>query len=166
LILDWVNSGRGHQQGYEGASEKAEIWSMARYASTNEVLMGDKTIMRERMILDNSLLPTPSGSTSNGLSSIARHLAPYNVYATVLIIGPKFERLLEYLRKMVDGVSQFQLQRPQKLTWAFSPVESGKGGVVRLAGVEVEDVKDWLRLVMDKGGVRDLVGDGLWPRVI
>jgi urease accessory protein len=162
LILDWVNSGRGQQQRYNGASETAEIYSMARYASTNEVMIGDKTIMRERMILDNSLLP----SKSNDISSIAKHLAPYNVYATVLIIGPKFASLLEYLRVMVDGVQQFQLQRPQKLTWAFSPVEGGKGGVVRVAGVEVEDVKIWLRAVLGNGGVRDLVGDGLWPRVI
>lgn len=135
---------------------------MARYASTNEVMIGNKTIMRERMILDNSLLP----SKSTDISSIAKHLAPYNVYATVLIIGPKFDSLLEYLRVMVDGVQQFQLQRPQKLTWAFSPVEGGKGGVVRVAGVEVEDVKIWLRAVLDNGGVRGIVGDGLWPRVI
>jgi len=163
LIFDWVNSGRGQQQGYDGASDTAEIWSMARYASTNEVMIGDKTIMRERMILDNSLLPT---NKSSHLSSIARHLAPYNVYATVLIIGPKFQPLLEYLRGMVDGVQQFQLQRPQKLTWAFSPVEGGKGGVVRIAGVEVEDVKIWLKAVLGNGGVKEIVGDGLWPRVI
>ena len=163
LIFDWVNSGRGQQQGYDGASDTAEIWSMARYASTNEVMIGDKTIMRERMILDNSLLPT---NKSSHLSSIARHLAPYNVYATVLIIGPKFQPLLEYLRGMVDGVQQFQLQRPQKLTWAFSPVEGGKGGVVRIAGVEVEDVKIWLKTVLGNGGVKEIVGDGLWPRVI
>jgi urease accessory protein len=163
LILDWVNSGRGQQQGYQGASDTAEIWSMARYASTNEVMIGDKTIMRERMILDNSLLPP---TKSSNLSSIAKHLAPYNVYATVLIIGPKFESLLEYLRVMVDGVQQFQLQKPQKMTWAFSPVEGGKGGVVRVAGVEVEDVKIWLRAVLGNGGVKGLVGEGLWPRVI
>jgi urease accessory protein len=149
--------------GYKGASDEAEVWSMARYASTNEVLVGSKTIMRERMILDNS---TPSGIHNNGLSSTARHLAPYNVYATVLIIGPHFTPLLQHLHKLVDGVSQFQLQRPQALTWAFSPVEGGKGGVLRLAGVEVEDVKIWLRKVLGEGGVRELVGDGLWPRVI
>jgi urease accessory protein len=138
---------------------------MARYASTNEVLIGDKTVMRERMILDNSLLPT-FRSRPNDLSSIAKHLAPYNVYATVLIIGPKLQPLLEYLRIMVDKVQQFQLQRPPKLTWAFSPVEAGKGGVVRIAAVEVEDVKMWLRQTLSNGGVRDLVGEGLWPRVI
>jgi urease accessory protein len=165
LILDWVNSGRGQQQGYSGASNTAEVWSMARYASTNEVLIGDKTVMRERMILDNSLLPNPR-SRPNDLSSIAKHLAPYNVYATVLIIGPKLQPLLEYLRIMVDKVQQFQLQRPPKLTWAFSPVEAGKGGVVRIAAVEVEDVKMWLRQTLSNGGVRDLVGEGLWPRVI
>jgi urease accessory protein len=38
--------------------------------------------------------------------------------------------------------------------------------VVRVAAVRVEDVKIWLRAVLGNGEVRDLVGDGLWPRVI
>lgn len=171
LVLDWVNSGRGQKQGYANASDEREVWSMARYASTNEVLVGDKVVMRERMILENDNLesgstPTPAEKGKGKLLNTARHLAPYNVYATILILGPLFAPLLEHLRKTTEAVQQFQLHRPQTLTWSYSPVEEGRGGVLRIAAVEVEDVRVWMREHLDKGGVRQLVGDGLWPRVL
>jgi urease accessory protein len=152
-----VNSGRGQQQGHQFAKDEVEVWSMARYASSNEVMIGDKVIMRERMVLDNS---------NRAIPDISRHLAPYNVYATVLIAGPKFATLIEHLKIVADEVQQFQLHRPQVLTWAFSVIDEGRAGVLRLAAVEVEDVRIWLREHMDKGGVKDLVGEGLWPRVV
>lgn len=157
IILDWVNSGRGQQQGHQFAKEEVEVWSMARYASTNEVLVGDKVIMRERMVLDNLARTVPD---------LSRHLAPYNVYATVLIAGPKFASLVKHLKGAAEEVQQFQLHRPQSLTWAFSLVDEGRAGVLRLAAVEVEDVRVWLREHLDKGGVREMLGDGLWPRVV
>lgn len=157
IILDWVNSGRGQQQGHQFAGHEVEVWSMARYASTNEIIIGDKTIMRERMVLDN--LDRPK-------QDIARHLAPYNVYATVLIAGPKFITLIEHLRLAAEEVQQFQRHRPQELTWAFSIVDEGRAGVLRLAATEVEDVRLWLRGHLEKGGMKDLVGEGLWPRVM
>jgi hypothetical protein len=30
----------------------------------------------------------------------------------------------------------------------------------------VEDVQRWLRGVLDAGGLREMVGDGLWTRMI
>lgn len=166
IILDWLNSGRGQQQGFVGATDEVEVWSMARYASTNEVLIGDKTIMRERMVLDNSLTEASQPHSNGSRSYMSRHLAPYNVYATVLIIGPRFKNLLDHLRLEAEKIQQFQRHRPQTLTWAFSPVEDGRGGVLRIAAVEVEDVRAWMREHLSTGGVKELVGDGLWPRVI
>lgn len=166
IILDWVNSGRGQQQGFVGATDEVEVWSMARYASTNEVLVGDKVVMRERMVLDNDTIQASTPRHDNKQSHMSRHLAPYNVYATLLVIGPRFKQLLEHLHYAAEQVQQFQRIRPETLTWAFSPVEEGKGGVLRIAAVEVEDVRGWLREHLDKGGVREMVGDGLWPRVV
>lgn len=165
IVLDWVNSGRGQQQGFAGATDEVEVWSMARYASTNEVLVGEKVVMRERMILDNDSTQASTRQSNDGRSFMSRHLAPYNVYATLLVIGPRFKQLLEHLRLAADQVQQFQRNRPQTLTWAFSPVEDGKGGVLRIAAAEVEDVRAWLREHLDKGEVREMVGDGLWPRI-
>ncbi|ORY28465.1 UreD urease accessory protein-domain-containing protein [Naematelia encephala] len=166
LILDWVNSGR---------QADGEVWSMARYSSTNEIFLGStktnnstksnesllgekRLIMRERTLLEQN--------NRHPKADIAHKLAPYHVYANILIIGPHVFPLLKYLTDLCAMTSQFQAARPQKVIWSFSPVEDGKGGVVRVAADEVEDARAWIREVFDKGGVRDLVGDGLWGRII
>ncbi|KAK4689534.1 urease accessory protein, partial [Tremellales sp. Uapishka_1] len=162
LILDWVNSGRADQR---GETEK-EIWAMDSYASTNEVVVGDRLIMRERMVLDN---PIPAESTANPkddqLSKVACRLAPYHIYSTILIHGPHFASLIRRLNDMTDRTTQFQLPRPPGLVWSFSPIED-TGGVLRVAGVEVESVRKWLRETLAAGGIADMVGEGLWPRLI
>ena len=175
LILDWVNSGRGHRprsrsthndtvNGQEGQSDDdLEVWAMGSYTSTNEVLLDQKTIMRERMVLDTSQSPS---STTDDLSSVATRLAPYHVYATLLIYGSQFTQLLTHLGEMCEATQQFQIHSPLRLIWSYSEVEQGRGGVVRVAGVEVEEVRERLRDVMAQGGIKDLVGQGLWPRVI
>ncbi|ODO05278.1 urease accessory protein [Cryptococcus wingfieldii CBS 7118] len=158
LILDWVNSGRGQRPDLGDE----EIWSMDMYASTNEVVVGDKLVMRERMVLENS-----PATNSPELSPIAKQLSPYNIYATLLVIGPHFADLIKYIKSYGDRMRQFQLTTPPGLVWSFSEVDEKLGaGVVRVAARETEDVRRWLRAVMLGGGVKDLVGDGLWPRCI
>lgn len=165
-ILDWVNSGRG-QRSLPGIAEELEIWAMKSYASTNEVMLADRLVMKERMILDNAIDATDIKTfRAGGLSRTARQLAPYNVYATLLLLGPHVKPILAHLTDLVDQTSQFQLSQPLAVIWSFSPLENGNGGIVRVAGVEVEDVRGWLRGIMSAGGVADLVGDGLWPRII
>lgn len=141
---------------------------MEYYGSTNEVLLGDTVIMRERMVLDNTprtgsgqLHPQPRVK----LSRTARHLSPYHVYATVLILGPRTKELQTHLQKQSLATSQMQTNRPDDLLWACSQTDT-QGGVLRIAGKEVEDVKAWLRGALRSGGVKELVGEGLWPRII
>ncbi|GFZ45219.1 hypothetical protein JCM24511_02945 [Saitozyma sp. JCM 24511] len=176
LILDWVNSGRGYRPAGSSALSKTEedeeIWSMDSYASVNEVLIGDKLVMRERMVLDNHPCDRPNdnlsaspGPSAPGHLAVAARLAPYHVYATVLILGPHLAPLISHLDHLADKTSQFQLPKSPGLTWAFSNTDD-QGGVLRIAGVEVEDVQRWLRGVLDAGGLRDMVGDGLWTRMI
>jgi urease accessory protein len=166
MILDWVNSGRGQQggsngKGKEGEDMEAEVWSMDSYGSTNEIWIGERRIMRERTLLDN-IETVGSGSST----PVAARLSPYHVYATIFILGPQFLPLLKHLHHLADRERQFQTSRPAELIWSYSPVEDGRGGVLRAAGKEVEDIRIWLRELLDKGGVRTLVGDGLWSRVI
>ncbi|WOO77392.1 Urease accessory protein D [Vanrija pseudolonga] len=195
LVLDWVNSGRGARApapmhsgppggvrdlqkkaaaaaangaAAEGAEAPAgvpddEVWAMAYYSSTNEIVVGDEVIARERMVLDNRAHDT--GDVGSGLSPAAVRLAPYHVYATVLLEGPHFAQLRAHMDKVVDGTSQFQLPRPPGLLWSYSSL-SDTGGIIRVAGLEVEDVRDWLRAALTAGGVNELVGQGLWPRCI
>lgn len=142
-----------------------EVWVMGYYASTNELVVGDTVLARERMVLDNAGYDTSlSASKPMRLSPVAKRLAPYHVYATVLIYGPKFARLRAHFDALVDATSQFQVPRPPGLLWSYSPL--GEVGVVRVAGLETEDVRDWLRGALEEGGVADLVGPGLWPRCI
>lgn len=141
------------------ADRDTEVWAMGYYSSTNEVLIHDKVVARERMVLDNGDLD------SKDWSPTALRLAPYHVYATVMIYGPPFQALREHFARMVDGTSQFQLPLPPKLLWSYSAT-SEDGGVVRVAAVEVEDVRDWLRAALETGGLADHVGSGLWPRCI
>ena len=181
LVLDWVNSGRGqqgdvlHSVGPDGKSAPAsgaetpprsETWSMESYTSTNEIMLDEKLVMRDKMHLVN---PAESvSSTAQGLSPMALQLAPYHVYATVLIYGPHLVPLLNYLRKVTDETTQFQLRTPPGLTWSYSdiPCDDRLGGILRLASESVQDVRTWLRGAFENGGIKDLVGDGLWPRVI
>ncbi len=163
--MDWVNSGRGERPASridDQAEADNEIWAMESYSSVNEVLLGPKLVMRERLLLEN---PDPSSFTSK-LTPVAKRLAPYNVYSTILILGPTFGPLLTYLLQITDKTSQFQIPKPPDVVWSFSPLEAGTGGVLRVAGGEVEDVRKWLRGVMERGGIKDIVGEGLWPRMI
>ncbi|KAL7423160.1 hypothetical protein Q5752_002460 [Cryptotrichosporon argae] len=179
-----VGAGTGTGKGTGGEADEdaeaevdAETWAFEHYASTNEILVGDELVMRERMVLDASppALPLPSASTSSAtltstsaappLSALAHRLAPYNVYATLLVLGPQLAPLLAHLAALADGTSQFQRPRPPALVWSFSPLALG-AGVVRVAAVEVEDARTWIRRTLEGGGVNELVGDGLWPRCI
>ncbi|WWD18463.1 hypothetical protein CI109_102915 [Kwoniella shandongensis] len=163
LILDWVNSGRGQRMTTTPEEKDEEIWSMEKYGSTNEVFIGEKLVMRERMVLDNATFPQ---IRKGGLSEIARQLAPYNIYATLLLLGPHLIQLLNYLKTLADRTRQFQLKEPPGLIWSFSETEEGQGGVLRIAAREVEDARKWLRGVLYAGGIGDMVGEGLWPRLI
>lgn len=142
-----------------GETRDTEVWAMEYYSSTNEILVGGKVVARERMVLDNGHL------NSTGWSATAMKLAPYHVYATVMIHGAPFQSLRTYLETLVDQTSQFQLPLPPGLLWSYSPTAED-GGLLRVAGVEVEDVRKWLREVFEHGGLADMVGPGLWPRCI
>lgn len=169
LILDWVNAGRGHSRSANDVNTAAstagdEIWSMRSYASTIELLLGPKLVIRERTVLDNSNPPPQLLGTSSA-TSVARRLSPYNVYATVIILGPHLRGFSDHLSKLCDETRQYQASKPEDVVWSFSVVADG-GGVLRVAGVEVEDVRKWLRAVFVEGGVDKLVGEGVWPRII
>ena len=167
LVLDWVNSGRGrfapapvlkdkiHVKDYVHVPTEAdEWWAMDYYASINEVVIGDKVVARERMVLQDQ----PG-------NSIKDRLLPYHVYATVLVYGPTMAKTRKLLDAIADNESQFQIPRPPGLIWSWSVLDE-HGGIIRLAAVHVEDIRDWLRSVLTQGGMADVVGEGLWPRCL
>ena len=177
LVVDWFNSGRG--AGFaqsvhpataspgNGASQSKshpidpEIWSMDRYVSLNEVLIGTKLLMRERMVLEDRISP----SSEPTFPSIASRMAPYHVYATMFIVGAHLKGFVDHILILCDRELQFRLKSPPRLLWSFSEIGPG-AGVLRIAGHEVEEVRKWLREAMEAGGIQQLVGEALWPRII
>lgn len=167
LVLDWVNSGRGrhepppvlkskiHDKDYKHVpTQEDEVWEMDYYASINEIVIGGKVVARERMVLQDQ-----EGN------SIRDRLRPYHVYATVLVYGPKMEKVRRLLDAIADNESQFQIPRPPGLIWSWSSLDEN-GGIIRLAAVNVEDIRFWLRSVLTQGGMADIVGEALWPRCL
>ncbi|WWC88678.1 uncharacterized protein L201_003591 [Kwoniella dendrophila CBS 6074] len=175
LILDWVNSGRGNSEGMstkfndinEKQKQEREIWSMNRYQSINEIYLGDKLIMRENMLLDNQNQNQNNGLKKIGSSKIAKNLAPYNVYTTILFVGPKFRLLNDNLKIRNHNTTQYQIKSPDDLIWSFSELDLDLGsGIVRIASKDIEQTRFWLRNLFDSSGFPDLVGEGIWPRCI
>ena len=165
LVLDWVNSGRGQRSssalpsptanGIGAKRDDGEIWSMDNYISTNEAFLGHRLVMREKLVLEAS-----------SESSTAARLAPYHVYATILILGPHLLPLLRHLTALCDKTRQYKISSPPGVLWSFSPLEGGDGGVLRVAAEEVEEARGWIKAALEAGGIKELVGEGLWPRII
>ncbi|GHJ83914.1 hypothetical protein NliqN6_0316 [Naganishia liquefaciens] len=177
LVLDWYTSGRN--AGLGSNSRFQEEWEFALYASTNEIIHAGTAVplMREKTTLRPS--SDDDAQAQDSMPSLRARMRPYQIYATLLIHGPLLAPLLAHLSARTDdpAETQFQTARPAGLVWSFSSVErtaevalgvGGKaapGGVVRVAGMETEAVKQWIEGVLVKGQVRDLVGDALWSRI-
>lgn len=173
LVLDWVNNGRGALSKSAGSpAGTQEIWGMDRYSSTNEIWIGGTLAMRESLVLDNDAALTANGTPDARLTRVAHRLAPYHVYCTVLIAGPRMVTLLRDLAHLAEAERQMKSMRPAALVWSFSEVFGEKsafqcsGGILRLAAVETEDIRKWLRVALERGGIKDMTGDSLWSRVI
>jgi urease accessory protein len=159
LVLDAVSSGRGarptygHHAGILPRDEEEETWAMDLYASTNDVYLGSTLLMRDRLVLE---------------APAREKLAPYHNYTTLLVCGPLMEPLVNHLAALTDKRDQavFQQAKPMDLVWSYSPIPSTtKAGILRVAGISIEGVRDWIRKQLVDGGLQQLVGDALWPRV-
>ncbi|KAG7528233.1 hypothetical protein FFLO_06322 [Filobasidium floriforme] len=190
VLLDWFTSGRSlsvsktSTRGIVGCGKTKEEWEFERYSSLNEVVLDGEVIMRERTVLDNdngdeTIPSTETPTAAKGtipIPTLADRMRPYQTYATMLIYGPHFQTLLKALQTLSQDPSQtqFQAQRPNgTLLWSFSLVgksasrsgDAQQGGVLRVAGVETEVVGEFIRGVLERGGVERLVGKGLWERI-
>ena len=150
VLLDWVTSGR---------KSLGEEWVFSRYHSLNEVFLDGRCIARDIMLLEepSPVQPTPEIAQSKGLSrTLGERLHPYSCYATLILSGPLVQDVVAHLDKLYQSITVFRTTSPVRLIWALSPISEGKGYVVRVAGMETEDVKDWLRESLLK--FQDIVG--------
>ncbi|KAG8219719.1 hypothetical protein J3R82DRAFT_687 [Butyriboletus roseoflavus] len=149
VLLDWVTSGR---------RALGEEWVFSRYHSLNEVFLDGHCIARDITLLED--LPhveIPDTSQCQGLSrTLQERLKPYSCYATLILVGPLVQRVIAHLNKVYQSTTVFKIASPARMIWAMSPISEGKGYILRAAGVETEDVKDWLRESLR--GFEDVVG--------
>ncbi|KAF8140373.1 UreD-domain-containing protein [Boletus edulis] len=83
-------------------------------------------------------------------------LKPYSCYATVILSGPLVQDVVAQLDKLYQSKTVFKTASPARMVWALSPISEGKGYILRAAGLETEDVRNWLRESLQ--GFEDIVG--------
>ncbi|KAG2120746.1 UreD urease accessory protein-domain-containing protein [Suillus discolor] len=155
VLLDWVTSGRKSMD---------EEWDFLRYYSVNEVFVEGRRVARDVLLLDNSSYDTQTASESCLSNPTTRppprtlknRLAPYSCYAMLLLYGPQTHGVVTDLQAKYRTISIFKRATPERFLWSLTPVDDGKGTVVRAAGVDTEDVKNWFKEVLR--GLEAVVG--------
>ncbi|KAG9314262.1 UreD urease accessory protein-domain-containing protein [Chiua virens] len=153
VLLDWITSGR---------KSLGEEWVFSRYHSLNEVFLDGHCIARDITLLESPSQPDEqAGASENsqcqGLSrTLEERLKPYSCYATVIFSGPLVQGVVAHLNQLYQSMTVFKLASPARMIWALSPISEGKGYILRAAGVDTEDVKDWLRESLR--GFEDVLG--------
>ncbi|EIW86836.1 UreD-domain-containing protein [Coniophora puteana RWD-64-598 SS2] len=152
-VLDWINCGR---------KSMGEEWAFTRYYSVNEVFVEGRRVARDVLLLEDPAerKSTPESASTDSAGSTSRtlkdQLQPYSCYAMLLLCGPLTKAVVSNLSSEYQKISIFQKAGPDRLLWSLSAVDNGRSHVVRVAGTETEDVKDWLRHHLS--GLENVVG--------
>lgn len=132
VLLDWVTSGR---------KTAGEHWDFTRYYSLNEVWIDGVRVARDALVLEE---PEDNAVKSLPRRTLADTLAPYSCFATVLMIGPMTQTIIQQLYARFERITMFKTSVRPSLLWSVSLLCDGKGGILRVAGTETEDVRLWL----------------------
>lgn len=155
VLLDWLTSGR---------KALGEEWAFERFYSVNEVWIEDKRIARDALLLEET--PAAKSSDGKGLElpprSVADRMAPYGCYATVLMYGTLAQPTIQYLLESYSDITIFKHSSRPTLVWSVSPLCGGKGCVLRVAALETEEVRTWLRSALCR--LEDVVGPDAYSK--
>jgi urease accessory protein len=155
-LLDWYTSGR---------RARGEEWAFTRYYSANEVFVGGVRTARDVVLLDGGDGASGDGTTRSVLPrrTLADRMGPYACYATVLLYGPLVQGVVRELEERLEKTSVFRVREPLDVLWSLSGVHGeAMGRVVRVAGKETEDVKEWLRDALR--GLIDVIGGEVYSK--
>lgn len=149
VILDWITSGR---------ISLGEEWVFSHYYSVNEVFHDENRIAKDAMLLDKEelgdLLPN---------RYLRERLQPYSCYAMLILFGPEVQSIVAAISARYDKISIFKARTPAPLIWSLSTIDStNQGVVVRVAGIETEMVKGWLREAL--WGLEPIIGIDVYRR--
>ncbi|SGY35519.1 BQ5605_C002g01774 [Microbotryum silenes-dioicae] len=178
ILLDWYTSGRSSMVSTSVDADRSEVqeeeteeWAFDRYESRNLIHLGSRMVVKDVLLLEDETETTPlsphptTAHRRTHPTTYKARLAPYSVYATLFLFGPRTSDLRNHISTIFSNLTQYHQAHPYSLIWSYTELEKGQGGVVRLAGVATEETKDWIREVLRGGGVEDLVGADLWGNV-
>lgn len=159
LLLDWYNSGRSAMTSASTSGERVvsssdapgEEWLFSRFRSSNIITLSGEPIVKDVLLLE----PNRDGS------SFRERVLPYSTYATLFLCGPQMAPLRAHFRRAFDQVIQYPQGLPYSLVWSYSELE-GEVGVARCAAAGTEEVRDWVKDVLEEGGIIDVIGEDLW----
>lgn len=150
IILDWITSGR---------MSMGEEWAFSRYHSVNEVFVQGRRVAKDVVLLDDTELN--GGVPSRTLSERMR---PYVCYAMLFLYGPHLLSIITKVMESYNRIRVFKTSVPDGLIWSASPIDSRKLGIViRVAGIETEIVKEWLKEALV--GLEVLIGRDAYKRI-
>ncbi|KIM47888.1 hypothetical protein M413DRAFT_439568 [Hebeloma cylindrosporum] len=123
-----------------GRISLGEEWAFSHYYSMNELFHNEKRIAKDVMLLDKEEL----GDHLLPNRSLRERLQPYSCYAMLILFGPEVQSVIAAISARYDKISIF------------------KGVVVRMAGIETEMVKGWLREALY--GLESIIGVDVYRR--
>ncbi|KAM0793572.1 hypothetical protein ACM66B_001008 [Microbotryomycetes sp. NB124-2] len=170
-----------------------ENWSFKRYRSHNEVrssLNVERPLAKDVLLLIDDDDDDDDDDTNlkvdlpRSRTTYSTRVNPYSCYASLIMFGPVFTKIVSSLSSEFDKVTQYKQNLPFSLLWSFSPLQHSferghntvdddddgktkdvvvvRGGIVRCCGATTEQVKDWIVDMLTRGGIDDVIGKDLW----
>ena len=153
VLVDWFTSGR---------SAAGERWAFARYESRTEVRLAGRLVLRDALLLD----------PADGPIADPHRAGQFDCFASVVLIG---RRLDDAGRRILETIASMPVRPPASdpqagstrspradVLFSASPLATGCGMVMRVAGTGVEPVGRWLREQL--GIVPELFDEDPWSR--
>jgi urease accessory protein len=142
LYLDWITSGR---------CARGERWKLTRYESRTEVTLDGRMILRDALLLD----------AADGPLAAPCRTGNFNCFATLALLGPAHHATAAHLIREIDAMPLRRAAAP--ILVAASPLASGAGIIVRIAGIGAEAVGRWIKNQLAPI-TTELLGDDPWKR--
>lgn len=150
IVLDWITEGR---------TARGECWELSRFESRNEVFIATSD-GRQRLLLRDAVVLEGGEVGGEGLRG---RMDGYACFASMIVRGGRFKglvgRTMEVYRKEPRiGGRGFEERREGKrwdVVWSAAGVRGCM--VVKVQGREVEEVRGFLRGVLEEDGEGDVV---------
>ncbi|KAI8075006.1 UreD urease accessory protein-domain-containing protein, partial [Gongronella butleri] len=158
VLLDWFTSGR---------LSRGESWAFKYYASRIDVHLGGRLRIKDHMVLEDD------GSVA-GTTSYAGKLQPYTCFATLVIIARNdpTNPLQKSIARMLalaeaNRLMMATFEKHQDILWSASPcLDNNRGILIRIAGMTTEMVRDFVKNECLGQGLKDIVGEGMFGKIL